>query len=291
MMPSWRSFRWIFVLLFWTFFAGCFRIYLPRFPHHLVIQLTPDDVALKLSFYAKDQEVLPDIIAATKEAFHVNRRWGKLEKDLHIRIFPSHRTLEEAVMKPYEWLRAWAMYDQIYLQSPLTWRARYYRYPLLELLIHEITHVTMYQLCGTSTSWNQKQIPLWFREGMASVTAHQQYRRTQWKQLRQLIRKTRWGQKFLAHPAHYLKEHQPLIYSLGHWMFLVLLERWKDEGIRLMLSQMKDGASYKEAFTQMTRMTPKEFKNYFYKRLQGPPPKDKKNSPSPFPPHLSLTKN
>ena len=46
-----------------------------------------------------------------------------------------------------------------------------------ELLTHELTHCLMYQRSATADSWPYKGIPLWFREGMASVTAHQGYRR------------------------------------------------------------------------------------------------------------------
>ena len=42
---------------------------------------------------------------------------------------------------------------------------------LNELLTHELTHCVMYQRAGTDLNWSLKGIPLWFREGMASVTA------------------------------------------------------------------------------------------------------------------------
>ena len=267
MYLTWRYLRWLLILLIWFVFSGCFRIYLPKFPHQLKVQINSNDVALRLSFYAKDQIVLPDIIAATKEAFRVNHRWGKLNTDLHIRIFPNHKTIEQAVMRSYGWLRAWAMYDQIYLQSPLTWRARYYRIPLLELLVHEITHITMYQLCGDQHSWNTKKIPLWFREGMASVTANQQYRRAKWSKIKDIIYNKRIGKSLLKNPASYLKKEQPLVYSLGHWMFVVFLERWKDKGVRLILAKMRSGVSFKKAFKLTSGITPKTFKKYFRKRL------------------------
>ena len=77
--------------------------------------------------------------------------------------------------------RAWAFADQVLLQSPRTWN------PvggadddeLAELIAHEVTHALMYQLMqpGDDPSWAVEEPPLWFREGMASVTAGQGHRR------------------------------------------------------------------------------------------------------------------
>src|SRR6185295_2154512 len=45
-----------------------------------------------------------------------------------------------------------------------------------ELMLHELTHCVMYQRSASAADWSRKRIPLWFREGMASVTASQSYR-------------------------------------------------------------------------------------------------------------------
>ena len=105
-------------------------------------------------------------------------RWGGLRYPVTITIHPDHQALEAAVHRPnYDWLRAWARFETIDLQSPRTWSfLGASQRKLEELLTHELTHCAMYQLAGDELTWMYKEIPRWFAEGLASVTAGQGYR-------------------------------------------------------------------------------------------------------------------
>src|SRR4051794_32475980 len=112
-------------------------------------------------------------------------RWGTFREGVRIFVYADHATLERvAQRKDYPWLRAWATSDQILLQSPRTWEAdseAALAQELSELLVHELTHSLMYQLMeptdGPAYPGDAEEPPLWFREGMASVTAAQGHRR------------------------------------------------------------------------------------------------------------------
>ena len=105
-------------------------------------------------------------------------RWGSFREGVFVHVLPDHAALEDAVARHgYPWLRAWAFGDQVLLQSPRTWICDPPAQDddVTELLTHELTHALMYQLMqrGTDPSWAAEEPPLWFREGMASVTADQ----------------------------------------------------------------------------------------------------------------------
>src|SRR5262249_5676271 len=110
-------------------------------------------------------------------------RWGSFREGVFIRVFPDHDSLERAVdRRGYPWLRAWAYADTVLLQSPRSWSApEPIDEELNELLVHELTHALMYQLLrpDDERGWEftTEEPPLWFREGMASVTAGQGHRR------------------------------------------------------------------------------------------------------------------
>ena len=80
----------------------------------------------------------------------------------------------------------WSRYDEVFVQAPSTWGlAGATPAQVDELLLHELTHSLMYQLASDRLGWSRKQIPLWFREGMASFTADQAYR---WVTLEEIAR-------------------------------------------------------------------------------------------------------
>ena len=93
--------------------------------------------------------------------------WGALREPVTIQILPTHALLEAAVDRPgYPWLRAWARYDVVFVQSPRTWRWPFggTQVEINDLLLHELTHCLMYQQAADRTGWSRKEIPLWFRE-------------------------------------------------------------------------------------------------------------------------------
>ena len=105
-------------------------------------------------------------------------RWGRILEPVVVTIHPTHQALEAAAHREgFPWLRAWARRASVDLQSPRTWsRGRASDAAMTQILAHELTHCVMYQWSALDRSRLNRGIPLWFREGMASVTAGQELR-------------------------------------------------------------------------------------------------------------------
>jgi hypothetical protein len=175
-------------------------------------------------------------------------RWGPFRQGVFIQIHPDHAALEEAVnRRGYPWLHAWAYQDRIQLESPRGLDET----TLQELLAHELTHSLMFQLMAQSDTWNGDPPPVWFREGMASVTAGQGYRRMSANELQ------RWTE---AHPGANLLNPSPdlyrtereAVYAAAHRAFEVLLGLVGDQGIREILRGVSNGEEFPQAFARTT---------------------------------------
>jgi len=208
-----------------------------------------------------DDGELSSLIATAAEALPEIDRWGGLRARTRIIVVPDHAALEARAHHPgYGWLRAWARYDVVYLQSPRTWHLlgiRPGRDELRAILVHELTHCTMYQAISDGSDWDQRKVPLWFREGLASWTAHQAERRLSERDL----------SRFLArHPAidplgeaDALYQHdEALVYSAGHWAFDRLAGLGTDR-VNALLKAMRAGRSFAEAFQAAFDETPEGF--------------------------------
>jgi len=183
-------------------------------------------------------------------------RWGSFREGVFVHVLPDHAALEDAVARHgYPWLRAWAFGDQVLLQSPRTWICD----PpapdddVTELLTHELTHALMYQLMqrGTDPSWAAEEPPLWFREGMASVTADQGRRRLSVEELAQ------WaadhpGADLLRPDAQLYRDEKEAVYGAAHHAFDLLVRVAGDESIRELLRRVSGGANFAEAFRGAT---------------------------------------
>jgi hypothetical protein len=141
-------------------------------------EVTTDASKFWIVYGPEDEDSAGKVRAALELAGPRIARWGGLKHPVTITIHPTHDALEQAVHRQnYEWLRAWARYQTIDLQSPRTWSFfGASQKKLEELVTHELTHCAMYQLAGDELTWMYKEIPRWFAEGVASVTAGQGYR-------------------------------------------------------------------------------------------------------------------
>lgn len=195
--------------------------------------------------------------------------WGGLLAPVTVHVLPDHEALEQAVRRPgFDWLRAWARYDDVMLQAPSTWAPT--QDPLVELLTHELTHCLMFQHSADGDSWNGRRIPLWFREGMAIWTARQ-------------------GSKYptLEDTATWLKQHPDLepfrdgdalsqdfsgpVYGLAHHAFAFLVKRYGEKSVKALMAAMKGGQRFPEAFRTTVGLDPRLFQQDFetYLRLKG----------------------
>jgi hypothetical protein len=200
-------------------------------------------------------------------------RWGALLAPVEVRVHPTHAALEEAAgYSNIPWLRAWATDKVIHLQSPRTWGGGSTEERLEELLTHEMTHVVMYQQALGSGGIAKLKLPIWFLEGMASVTAEQGYRR---------MDATALGSYLAAHPGVDLlkpssalyREQRELVYSAAHLAFLYLVESSGEEAIAGILSRMHAGEGFDEAFRESVGESPSVFEDRLQAILRAAAPK------------------
>ena len=191
-------------------------------------------------------------------------RWGTLREPVVVQVLPNHHSLEQAVDREgYAWLRAWARREVVFVQSPPTWFEGGPTQPQVnELLLHELTHCVMYQASSPGDEWQRKRIPVWFREGMASVTADQGYRRASLPALaRQLAGGTR-GDPLRA-PEALFRAESGSVYSAAHHAFAFLERRYGDEAIKKVLAGMHAGGNFAEAFEAGIGLAPEAFVREF----------------------------
>lgn len=187
-------------------------------------------------------EIQNEVILAAQSALADIQLWGTLEKPVLIVVHPSHEDLEQTVrMKNVPWLRAWAKFDRIDLQSPDTFGHRDYRPALRELLSHELTHIFMYQRIGTAKTWSKIWVPFWFREGMASWTSRQGYRRGTHRSLGLRLQQHAPATDPLLDGQKLTKSDQPLAYGAAHWAFDRLIVEVNKEGVLQILQDLRIG--------------------------------------------------
>jgi hypothetical protein len=227
------------------------------------------------------------VVRALQSAMPRVRRWGTLREPIHLRILPSHEHLEVAVdQHGLRWMRAWARYAELFVQAPRSWGLfGATQAELEELFTHELTHCVMYQSSAARTTWQRKQIPPWFREGMASFTAGQGYRRLSLEDVAHRYNRHP-GVDPLSTPGDLYRSDEQWVYSASHHAFAFLVRRYGDERIREVMHQMQAGARFPEAFAATFGLTPGEFTADFerFVRLRGFRGGRLLSPPTPLPP-------
>jgi hypothetical protein len=215
-----------------------------------------------LEFGPRDSEAAALVVRAVEAALPRLQRWGRLRERVVIKVLPDHDALEQAVDKRgYSWLRAWARYAVVYVQSPASWlTGSDAQAQADELLLHELTHCLMYQRSGGDPGWQEKGIPLWFREGMASVTAGQGYRRGT---LGSLASQVRAGEELIADAEGLYRQKSEVVYAAAHHAFEFLLRRHGDEGVRRVLDTMGAGRRFDAAFEEALGVSRTSFERQF----------------------------
>jgi len=212
-----------------------------------------------LAFAPEDEAAVQMVVEGLRQAVPKVARFVSLRLPVTITIHPTHESLEAAAGRAgYPWLRAWARYATIELKSPRAWSLLgAEQEEVAVLLAHELTHCAMYQTAGSDWTWAYSDPPLWFREGMASVSAEEGYKRVGLGALRAFYvgareaagRAQRDGDP-LTHPEPLLGEHPDLVYSAAHHAFLFLVKRYGEERVRGILRRMATGRSFAAAFRE-----------------------------------------
>ncbi len=223
--------------------------------------------AFRVQYWPEDAASARQVEAALAGAVSRATRWGALSIPVLVTIHPSHAALEAAIHREgYGWLRAWARYATVDVQAPRSWSlAGGTDAEVMELLAHELTHCAMYQTAASEWSWSSRSIPLWFREGMASVAAGQEHKRARPKAIWRFYRDTAGSGDglgaggFVGEPARPagdpLTDPEPLyrgysdvVYGTAHWAFRFLLDRYGEGRIRRIVAGMGQGRQFGESF-------------------------------------------
>lgn len=253
---------------------------LPAAPGIETRDVTVGDARFRVRWMPGDERGARDVIRALEAAAPRVRRWGALAHPVTITVQPDHEALEAAAQRhDYEWLRAWARYDTVDIQSPRTWGilsppSR----KLEELLTHELTHCAMYQLAGDDLTWMYKEIPRWFSEGIATFTAGQGYRFPDAERLWKFYEKRLPGSGFgepgrgraAPNPVAFhgdpivdsdpiYQEQSEIVYGAAHLAAEFLIKRYGEDRVRDVLRRMGAGQRFPAAFREAIGITDAEF--------------------------------
>lgn len=201
-----------------------------------------------------DLEVADQVRRAVRVALPIAERWGRLAATVTLTIHPTHEALEHAAHRTgYPWLRAWARAGSIEVQSPRTWSRGYATDDeLAQLLTHELTHCVMYQAVGGDPRLAQG-IPVWFREGMATSTAGERFA--------VVHRATSRPEPPIARGA--LLYDSELVYATADQAFRFLVRRFSPACVRQILSTMRAGLDFPDAFREVTGLGLATFEQEF----------------------------
>jgi hypothetical protein len=272
MMPVARSNTGRVALALALFASGCVHARVgggggATFPHAEVVELAGARVVV--AYGPEDAETVEKVVAAVTESLPRIAVWGTLEVPVEVRIYPDHEALEIAVgRRGYSWLRAWARYDEILLQSPRTFDLfERGAANLAELLTHELTHCLMYQQAASREAWRaqDRTIPIWFREGMASYTARQGHRRLSEGRLSDW--RARTGKNPLADASGLYQNEPEIAYAAAHWAFAFLVERYGADSVRKILRTMRSGHTFPEAFVDVLGIRRETFEAEYVRYL------------------------
>ena len=130
--------------------------------------------------------------------------------------------------------------------------------------VGEVVILLQYQPADLESSRQVRGIPLWFREGMASVTAGQEHSLTSsdagWR--------SQGKGDPLAAPEALLKSDSALVYATAHRAFHFLLESYGEQRIRRLIAGMGEGREFPEAFQLAVGISVRDFEGDF--RRQAP---------------------
>ncbi len=186
-------------------------------------------------------------------------RWGTLDQRVNFYLLPSHLRLASAVGRyGYDWLHAWARYDEVYFQSPASWGDPVSDADVNELVLHELTHCLMYQRAATRQTWVDKQIPLWFREGMATWTASQGDRFPSLEDLARFYENNPDSDP-IEKPDPLYKDNNAIVYSAAYHAFAFLIRRSSQAAVVRLLDSMHEGRTFPQAFSFVTGITAQAF--------------------------------
>ena len=212
-------------------------------------------------YRSEDADVSRQVKRALARAVPAAQRWGRLLEPVVLTIHPTHEAFEAAAQRQgFPWMRAWARRTSVELQSPRTWsKGRASDAAMTQILTHELTHCVTYQGIADDLSRGSRGIPLWFLEGIASVTAGQRHAPTKWEAV---WRSSGEGDP-LAVTEALLRSDSALVYATAHSAFQFLLERYGEERVRRLIAGMGEGRDFSGAFAVALGISVQDFERDF----------------------------
>ncbi len=202
-----------------------------------------------------DDAELHRVARIATEALANVERWGGIRTFTKILVLPSQRELENRThLWGFRWTHSVARYDVVNLQSPQTWA--HSDDEVRQVLVHELTHCAMYQAASEGPTRLQR-FPRWFSEGMATWTAGQSPPMS-FQELSGYLRSNP-----LSDPLSEGETRRPreeVVYAAALWAFDRLTYRGIEQ-IRVLLSTMRNGFTFAEAFHATFNQTLESFED------------------------------
>jgi hypothetical protein len=254
------------------------RIYEGDAPKTAVVEGVADNLELRMRVGARGASVQVTVRAKavdvesyeylqSKLLYVVQQaaRWDTPREDIVITIHPRQRDLEMVAGRSgVSWLRAWARYDTLDVTSPREWKLQDWKPQFDKLLIHELTHVFMYQTIAQRDSWKQKNIPMWWTEGLASYSAGQSAQRATWADLDKFYSPdVPQGVADIGDPLlegeKLIGKHKDIVYGVAHRAVEFLIMRAGEGTIVETHRLVGEGLSFAEAFEKASGLRLERF--------------------------------
>ncbi len=238
------------------------------------------EARFRVRWWPGDDRAARQVLRALEPAATRAQLWGPLSHEVTITIHPDHAALEAAVDRVgYDWLRGWARFRAVDLQSPRSWDVDGGKdRRIVELLAHELTHCAMYQRAADERTWMHKDIPRWFSEGIASVTAGQGYRHGGPEDLRAFYlsrvsgagdgapgrggapaRRETFPGDPMVDPDAIEQRQEGVVYGAAHHAVELLIRRYGEQRVRRVVDRMGAGSRFPAAFKEAIGVTEAEF--------------------------------
>jgi hypothetical protein len=204
---------------------------------------------------ADDDAVADQVTRVLPAAMRAATRWGRLPPSTVVTIHATHESLA-AVAGPRatSWMRAWARRGSVDLQSPRAWtRAGASDEALGQILAHELAHCVLFESAGPD--WQQRRVPYWFLEGMASAASGEHLRGAR--------------ADALPAPASLLATDPRSVYATADRAFRDLLLRHGEEGVTRVLRRLGEGHPFPAAFRDATGSPVAEFEAGVVARMEA----------------------
>jgi|GEM_PF-2942018 len=226
---------------------------------------------IEIHYNHVDSEEAEMVSLAARDALPKVGQWGDFRDKLTIRIHPTHGDMEKQIHRHgYPWLRGWARYETIDLQSPRTWGGDGLQTRINKMMMHEMTHVVMYQNGGKRHNWYRKDFPLWFREGMASVTAGQADQRGPREDIKKYYIRGALDGDPVSDGDTMVKEHPKVVYLTAHWLFADMLEEFGKDKIISIISRVREGQPFGTAWRSVFGVSLDKWLENWRKKYSNP---------------------